>query len=156
MLQLGIFVLECWLVPPGNSYWILCLYRDASLGSICEYYIAGSGAWAHITQIFCSSKGVVATQSQFHVAGVGQGGRGRYPRKCALETIICGACWPLSRIVLSKPVGIIYPRSRAEVENCVRCFEACPHNDLLKSAYIFQSQKYIPEAVGKHDVEARL
>jgi len=71
----------------------------------------------------------------------------QYPYKCALETILSGATWPLSRIAVHTSVDTLCPRCGKEPEDSLHCFWTCPANENLTSVNVIATQKYIPTAI---------
>ena len=76
-----------------------------------------------------------------------------YPFKCALETIISGATWPLTRIAMFSPINTLCNRCGTAPEDSLHTFWTCPANCNLESEHVADTQKFIHTAITESIIE---
>ena len=71
-----------------------------------------------------------------------------YPFKCALETVLAGACWPGHRIVSINPLfSQACPRCGHHCENSEHTFWECPANENIDHPAVTSTQRLAPAAL---------
>ena len=73
-----------------------------------------------------------------------------YSFRCAIETVIAGACWPASRVAEIHPhFELTCPRCGALVEDSLHTFYLCPSNNNIEDPAVSQTQTLIQAAVAE-------
>ena len=76
-----------------------------------------------------------------------------YSFACALESVLCGACWPADRIhSIHSSYSSVCPRCHSAPETSLHTFWECPNNDLIDDEAITTTQSLKPAAIANADL----